>query len=490
MAQRLTLTTTSGRPVPDNQNSITAGPRGPVLMQDFHLLEKLAHQNRERIPERTVHAKGSGAFGTLTITKDISRYCKAKVFSATGKKTEAFLRFSTVAGERGAADAERDVRGFALRFYTEEGIWDLVGNNTPVFFVRDPLKFPDFIHTQKRHPRTNLRSNTAMWDFWSLSPESLHQVTILMSDRGLPQSFRHIDGFGSHTYSFINAADERFWVKFHFKTMQGIRNWTNAEAAEKIGHDRETHQRDLYEAIERGEFPRWKFSVQIMPETDADKHWYNPFDLTKVWPHKDYPLIEVGILELNRNPENYFAEVEQAALAPSNIVPGIGHSPDKMLQARIFSYADAHRYRLGVNADQLPVNRPRSQVHDYHLDGAMRMRGKPYPDAYYEPNSFGGPVQDERFGEPPLKISGDADRYNHRDGNDDYKQPGELFRLMGRDARQRLITNTAEAMQGVPVEIVKRWVSHCYKADPEYGRGLATRMGLSASDLPSAIAAQ
>jgi catalase len=490
MAERLTLTTSGGRPVADNQNSITAGPRGPVLMQDFHLLEKLAHQNRERIPERTVHAKGSGAFGTLTITKDISRYTKAKLFSAIGKKTEAFLRFSTVAGERGAADAERDVRGFAMRFYTDEGIWDLVGNNTPIFFVRDPLKFPDFIHTQKRHPKTNMRSNTAMWDFWSLSPESLHQVTILMSDRGLPQSFRHIDGFGSHTYSFINAANQRFWVKFHFKTMQGIRNWTNAQAVEKIGHDRETHQRDLFEAIERGDFPRWKFSVQIMPETDVDKHWYNPFDLTKVWPHKDYPLIEVGILELNRNPENYFAEVEQAALAPSNIVPGIGHSPDKMLQARIFSYADAHRYRLGVNADQLPVNRPRSAVHDYHMDGAMRLKGKPYPDAYYEPNSFGGPVQDERFSEPPLKISGDADRYNHRDGNDDYKQPGDLFRLMGQDAKQRLMDNTAQAMQGVPVEIVKRWVSHCYKADPAYGKGLAKRMGLSASDLPSAVAAE
>ena len=490
MAERPTLTTSGGRPVPDNQNSITAGPRGPVLMQDFHLLEKLAHQNRERIPERTVHAKGSGAYGTLIITKDISRYSKAKLFSAIGKKTEAFVRFSTVAGERGAADAERDVRGFAMRYYTEEGVWDLVGNNTPIFFVRDPLKFPDFIHTQKRHPKTNLRSNTAMWDFWSLSPESLHQVTILMSDRGLPQSYRNVDGFGSHTYAFINAKGERHWVKFHFKTMQGIKNWTNAEAVEKIGHDRETHQRDLYEAIERGDFPRWQFSVQIMPETDADKHWYNPFDLTKVWPHKDYPLIEVGILELNRNPENYFAEVEQAALAPSNIVPGVGHSPDKMLQARIFSYADAHRYRLGVNADQLPVNRPRSPVHDYHMDGAMRLHGKPYPDAYYEPNSFGGPVQDERFGEPPLKISGDADRYNHRDGNDDHKQPGDLFRLIGPDAQQRLMDNTAEAMQGVPVEIVKRWVSHCYKADPEYGGGLATRMGLSASDLPSAIAAE
>jgi len=485
-----TLTTGAGNPVPDNQNSITAGPRGPVLMQDFYLLEKLAHQNRERIPERTVHAKGSAAFGTLTITKDIAKYTKAKVFSKVGKTTEAFLRFSTVAGERGAADAERDVRGFALRFYTDEGNWDLVGNNTPVFFVRDPLKFPDFIHTQKRHPKTNMRSNTAMWDFWSLSPESLHQVTTLMSDRGLPQSYRNIHGFGSHTYSFINVAGERHWVKFHFKTMQGIKNWTNAEAAERVAHDRETHQRDLYEAIERGDFPKWKFFVQIMPESDVGKHWYNPFDLTKVWPHKDYPMIEVGVLELNRNPENYFTEVEQAALAPSNVVPGIGHSPDKMLQARIFSYADAHRYRVGVNAEQLPVNKPRCPVHNYNADGAMRLVGNPNPDAYYEPNSFNGPVQDERFVEPPLAISGDAARYNHRDGNDDYRQPGDLFRLMSPDQRDQLFDNTKAAMAGVPVEIVKRWIGHCYKADPEYGTGLAKRMGLAASDLPSAVAAE
>jgi len=490
MHKRPTLTTASGAPVADNQNAITAGARGPVLMQDFHLLEKLAHQNRERIPERTVHAKGSGAYGTLTITNDISKYSKAKLFARVGKKTEAFIRFSTVAGERGAADAERDVRGFALRFYTEEGNWDLVGNNTPVFFVRDPLKFPDFIHTQKRHPRTNLRSPTAMWDFWSLSPESLHQVTILMSDRGLPASYRHIDGFGSHTYSFINAANGRCWVKFHFKTMQGISNWTNAQAAEKVAHDRETHQRDLYEAIERGDFPRWKFSVQIMPDADVGRSWYNPFDLTKVWPHKDYPLIEVGVLELNRNPENYFAEVEQAALAPSNIVPGIGHSPDKMLQARIFSYADAHRYRVGVNADQLPVNRPRCPVHTYHADGAMRLAGNPNPDAFYEPNSFAGPVQDDAMREPPLKISGNADRYNHRDGNDDYKQPGALFRLMTPEQKDQLFHNIKAAMDGVPLDIVKRQLVHFYRADPEYGIGVAARLGLSVSDLPSAVAAE
>jgi catalase len=490
MDKRPTLTTASGAPVADNQNSITAGARGPVLMQDFHLLEKLAHQNRERIPERTVHAKGSGAYGTLTITNDITKYSKARLFARVGKKTEAFIRFSTVAGERGAADAERDVRGFALRLYTEQGNWDLVGNNTPVFFVRDPLKFPDFIHTQKRHPRTNLRSPTAMWDFWSLSPESLHQVTILMSDRGLPASYRHIDGFGSHTYSFINAANERCWVKFHFKTMQGIRNWTNVEAAERVAHDRETHQRDLYEAIERGDFPRWKFSVQVMPESDVGRTWYNPFDLTKVWPHKDYPLIEVGVLELNRNPENYFAEVEQAALAPSNIVPGIGHSPDKMLQARIFSYADAHRYRVGVNADQLPVNRPRCPVHTYHADGAMRLAGHANPDAFYEPNSFAGPAQDDAVREPPLRISGNADRYNHRDGNDDYKQPGALFRLMTPEQKDQLFHNIKAAMDGVPRDIVKRQLVHFYHADPDYGIGVAARLGLSVSDLPSAVAAE
>lgn len=488
MSDTPTMTTAGGAPLGDNQNSLSAGPRGPLLMQDFHLLEKLAHQNRERIPERTVHAKGSGAYGKLTITGDISRYTRAAALQP-GVETEAFLRFSTVAGERGAADAERDVRGFALRFYTSEGNWDIVGNNTPIFFIRDPLKFPDFIHTQKRHPRTNMRSPTAMWDFWSLSPESLHQVTILMSDRGLPQSYRHVDGFGSHTYSFMNAANERFWVKFHFKTKQGIRNWTNAEGAKVIAEDRESAQRDLYEAIEKGDFPKWTFNVQVMPEAEADRHWYNPFDLTKVWPHADYPLIEVGELELNRNPENYFAEVEQAALAPSNIVPGIGHSPDKMLQARIFSYADAHRYRVGINHHQLPVNKPRCPVHTYHADGAMRLAGQANPDAYYEPNTVGGPAQDERFLEPPLALAGDAARYNHRDGNDDYRQPGDLFRLMTPDQQGQLMDNVAAAMQGVPVEIVRRQVSHFYRCDPDYGIGVATRMGLSVSDLPRQPAA-
>lgn len=420
--KRKRLTTTSGAPIPDNQDSLTAGPRGPLLVQDHQLFEKHAHFNRERISERVVHAVGSAAHGTLTITQDITEYSRAKVFKP-GTKTPLLLRFSTVAGEKGAADAERDVRGFALKFYTEEGNWDIVGNNTPVFFVRDPYKFPDFIHTQKRDPRSNLRSATAMWDFWSLSPESLHQVTILMSDRGLPASLRHTNGYGSHTYSFWSDKGERFWVKFHFKTQQGIKNWTNAEAAKVIGMDRESHQRDLYEAIERKDFPRWTMYVQVMPEADADKTPYNPFDLTKVWPHKDYPLIEVGVLELNRNPDNYFADVEQAGFSPANVVPGISHSPDKMLQLRIFSYADAHRYRLGVNYEHLPVNRPRCPVHNYYRDGMLRFDENGGSTVNYEPNSFDGPEQDPSAKEPPMKITGDGDRYDHRDGNDDYTSP-------------------------------------------------------------------
>lgn len=467
-----TLTTSAGVPVADNQNSITAGERGPLLMQDFHLLEKLANFNRERIPERVVHAKGSGAYGTLTITNDITKYSKAKLFSEVGKQTPLLLRFSTVAGERGAADAERDVRGFAIKFYTEEGNWDMVGNNTPVFFVRDPLKFPDFIHTQKRDPKTNMRSATAMWDFWSLSPESLHQVTILFSDRGLPKSLRTMHGFGSHTYSFINADNERFWVKFHFKSQQGIENLLNEEGEKIIGTDRESHQRDLFEAIEKGNYPKWKFYVQIMNEEDADKQEFNPFDLTKVWYHSDFPLIEVGEIELNRNPENYFAEIEQSSFAPSNIVPGIGHSPDKMLQSRIFAYADAARYRLGVNHEQLPVNRPHTEVHNYQRDGLMRGDGNFGGKLNYEPNSFNGPKEDNSVKEPPLKISGDADRYDHRIGNDDYTQPGKLFRLMSDEQKQQLFKNIAAAMDGVPQFIIDRQIEHFTKADEAYGAGV------------------
>ena len=479
--RKKTLTTTAGAPVADNQNTLTAGPRGPALLQDYHLLEKLAHQNRERIPERVVHAKGWGARGTFTVTKDISRYTRAAIFSAPGKKTDLIVRFSTVAGEAGAADAERDVRGFAVKFYTEEGNWDLVGNNTPVFFVRDPMKFPDFIHTQKRHPRTNLRSTTAMWDFWSLCPESLHQVTILFSDRGIPLSPRFMNGYGSHTYSLWNARGERFWTKFHFKTQQGHRFLTNREAEEVVGRTRESYQEDLYGAIERGEYPRWTLFVQIMPELDAEKTPYNPFDLTKVWPHADYPLIEVGVMELDRNPENYFAEIEQLALSPSNVVPGIGFSPDKMLQARVFSYADAHRHRLGTHYESLPVNRPRCEVHHYNKDGAMRFFGNDsgVADAYYEPNSFGGPTEDNSYAEPPLRISGDASRYDHREGNDDYSQAGALFRLFTPEQKGRLFENIAAAMAGVPETIVRRQLAHFSKADPAYGAGVARALGMS-----------
>jgi catalase len=473
MADRPQLTTTAGNPIADNQNSLSAGSHGPLLMQDYQLLEKLAHQNRERIPERTVHAKGWGAFGTLTITGDISKYTKASVLQP-GAKTEMLLRCSTVAGELGAADAERDVRGFALKFYTREGNWDLVGNNTPVFFIRDPYKFPDFIHTQKRHPKTNMRSPTAMWDFWSLSPESLHQVTILMSDRGLPTDIRHINGYGSHTYSLINAKGERFYVKFHFKTMQGHRHWTNHEATEIVGRTRESTQEDLFNSIEKRDFPKWKMQVQIMPGADVGKHWYNPFDLTKVWPHGDYPPIDIGVMELNRNPENYFQQIELAAFSPSNIVPGIGFSSDKMLQARVFSYADAHRYRLGTHYEQLPVNAAKCPVHHYHKDGPMRFfeQKTGNVDAYYEPNSFNGAVEDKKYAEPPLKISGDAERYNHRDGNDDYRQVTALFKLFDAGQKQRLFSNIAEAMWGIPKEISERQLGHFKKAHLDYEAGV------------------
>lgn len=477
------MTTTAGAPIADNQNAQTAGPRGPVLMQDYQLLEKLAHQNRERIPERVVHAKGWGAHGTFTVTNDVTNYTRARIFAEVGKQTPVISRFSTVAGEQGAADAERDVRGFALKFYTEEGNWDMVGNNTPVFFVRDPYKFPDFIHTQKRHPRTNLRSATAAWDFWSLSPEAMHQVTILMSDRGIPQAPMFMNGYGSHTYSFVNADGERFWIKFHFKTRQGHKHFTDAEAESEIGRSRETYQETLFNAIERGEYPKWTMYVQVMPELDAEKTPYNPFDLTKVWPHGDYPLIEVGELELNRNPDNYFQEVEYAAYSPSNVVPGIGYSPDKMLQARVFSYADAHRYRLGTHYEAMPVNQPKCPVHHYHKDGQMRFTPNfPNPDAYYEPNSFGGPKENPDYREPPLRISGDADRYDHRAGNDDYAQPRALFNLFSAEEKERLFGNIGRHMSGVPEDIKKRALVHFYRIDPAYGAGVAKAIGVDVSE--------
>jgi catalase len=480
MSENKRMTTDAGRPVGDNQNSLTVGPRGPVVFEDFLLFEKMAHFNRERIPERVVHAKGSGAYGHFVCTNPLTQYTTANLLSSTGKKTPTFLRFSTVGGEKGSADTERDPRGFALKFYTEEGNWDLVGNNTPVFFIRDPLKFGDFIHTQKRDPQTNLKSPTMMWDFWSLSPESLHQVTILFSDRGTPDGYRHMDGFSSHTFSLINAKNELFYVKWHFKTKQGIKNFTREGADDMRGQDPDHAQRDLFEAIKNGDFPKWRVCVQIMPEKDAETYHINPFDLTKVWPHGDYPLIEVGELVLDRNPENYFAEVEQAAFDPKNIVPGMGYSPDKMLQARLISYPDAHRYRLGVNYDSLPVNKPQCPFHTYNRDGAMRFDGNSGASVNYEPNSFGGPTQDPAFRERPRPVSGTVDRHNHRLDSDYYTQPGNLFRLMTPDARERLIGNIVASLKNAPRRIQELQVQHFFQADPAYGAGVANALGLSA----------
>ncbi|EHH2419074.1 catalase [Vibrio parahaemolyticus] len=433
------LTTAAGCPVAHNQNVMTAGPRGPQLLQDVWFLEKLAHFDREVIPERRMHAKGSGAYGTFTVTHDITKYTRAKIFSEVGKKTELFARFTTVAGERGAADAERDIRGFALKFYTEEG----------------------------------------NWDFWTSLPEAFHQVTIVMSDRGIPASYRHMHGFGSHTFSFINAENERYWVKFHFKTQQGIKNISDEEAQLLAGRDRESHHRDLYESIERQDFPKWKMYVQIMPELEADEVNFNPFDLTRVWSQKDYPLIPVGEFELNRNPENFYAEVEQSAFNPAAIVPGIGFSPDKMLQGRLFAYGDAQRYRLGVNHHQIPVNAPRCPVHSYHRDGAMRVDGNFGSTLGYEPNYKQEWAEQPDYSEPPLRISGHADHYDHRVDEDYFSQAGDLFRLMNEEQRQALFDNTARAMDGVPDFIKERHVNHAYQADEAYGKGLELALGLA-----------
>jgi catalase len=470
------LTHATGAPVSDNVNIQTAGPRGPALLQDIWLIEKLAHFDREVIPERRMHAKGSGAHGAFTVTHDISRFTKARIFAQVGKQTPVFARFSTVAGERGAADAERDIRGFALKFYTEEGNWDVVGNNTPVFFFRDPLRFPDLNHAIKRDPRTGMRSAENNWDFWTLLPEALHQVTIVMSERGIPRSYRHMHGFGSHTYSFINADGERSWVKFHFRTQQGIENLTDAEAEQMVGRDRETHQRDLFESIERGDFPRWTMFIQTMTDAQARAFRFNPFDLTKVWPKADHPLIEVGYFELNRNPENVFAEVEQAAFSPANIVPGIGFSPDKMLQARLFSYGDAQRYRLGVNFNHIPVNAPKCPFHSYHRDGAMRTDGNLGRTPTYFPNSRGEWADQPMLNEPALAIDGAAAHWDHRLDDDHYQQPGDLFRQMALNQRRVLFENTARAVGSASTAIQERHVANCTKADPEYGRGVAAAL--------------
>ncbi len=484
MTEKNKLTNNVGAPVADNQNVMTAGSRGPQLLQDVWFLEKLAHFDREVIPERRMHAKGSGAYGTFTVTHDITKYTKAKIFSEVGKKTDLFVRFSTVAGERGAADAERDIRGFAIKFYTEEGNWDLVGNNTPVFFLRDPLKFPDLNHAVKRDPSTNLRSAKNNWDFWTSLPEALHQITITMSDRGIPSSYRHMQGFGSHTSSLINAKNERFWFKFHLHTQQGIKNLTDAEAEAVIGKCRESHQRDLYEAIDKSDFPKWNMKIQIMTEEEALMFPFNPFDLTKVWPYKNHPLIDVGVLELNKNPENYFAEVEQSAFNPANIVPGIGFSPDKMLQGRLFSYGDAQRYRLGVNHHLIPVNRARCPVNTFHRDGAMRVDGNYGSTLGYEPNSYGEWQEQPDFREPALNLQGTADHWSHREDDDDYySQPGNLFRLMSPKQQKVLFENTSRAMGDAPNEIKIRHIINCMKADQAYGEGVANALGISMSEI-------
>ncbi|MGP1310389.1 MAG: catalase [Phycisphaerales bacterium] len=478
------LTTADGRPI-GTQQALTAGPRGPLLMQDVELLEQMQHFNRERIPERVVHAKGSGAYGTFTVTNDISKYTKAAFLSKVSKKTDCFLRFSTVAGERGAADAERDVRGFAIKFYTEEGNWDMVGNNTPVFFVRDPYKFQMFIHTQKRDPKTNLRDMDMQWDFWSLCPESLHQVTILFSDRGIPASYRHMHGFGSHTYSFINSDGERVWCKFHFKSKQGVKNWMDDESAKAIAADRESHQRDLFEAIERGDYPQWRFCVQIMTQKQAEEFRWNPFDLTKVWPHKEFPLIEVGTLELNRNPENYHAEVEQSSFSPSALVPGIGPSPDKMLQARLMSYADAHRYRVGNNYQQLPVNKPRCPFATYQRDGVMATAenygGKPN----YWPNSRENTPDVTPSYEDPAWDLGRAivDRHDSTVDHDDYTQAGNLYRLFDDAHKTRLAERIAGVLGQARKEVQMRQLCHFFRADEDYGQRVAKALKIDMNEV-------
>jgi len=473
------LTTSWGAPVGDNQNSITAGNRGPTLLQDVHLLEKLAHFNRERVPERVVHAKGAGAHGYFEVTNDVTKYTKANLFSEVGKRTPLFIRFSTVAGENGSADTVRDPRGFAVKFYTEEGNYDIVGNNTPVFFIRDAIKFPDFIHTQKRDPQTHLKNPNAVWDFWSLSPESLHQVTILMSDRGIPATLRHMHGFGSHTFKWTNADGDGVWIKYHFKTEQGIKNITPEVAAKIAGENPDYHTEDLFNAIEKGDFPAWKLYVQIMPLEDANTYKWDPFDVTKVWSQKDYPLIEVGRMVLNRNPENYFAEVEQATFSPGTLVPGIDVSPDKMLQGRLFAYHDAHRYRVGANHQALPINRARNEVKNYQRDGQMRFDDNGGKSVYYEPNSFGGPTETPENKQAAYPVSGVAESVAY-DHNDHYTQAGDLYRLMTEEQRAHLVSNIVAAMKPVERDDIKlRQIGHFYKADPEYGTRVAEGLGLS-----------
>jgi len=474
------LTTNTGRTVDDDQNSVTAGPSGPLLIQDVHFLEKMAHFDRERIPERVVHAKGAGAYGYFEVTADVSRYTKAKFLSEVGKKTDVFVRFSTVGGEKGSADAERDPRGFAVKFYTEDGNYDMVGNNTPVFFIRDPLKFPDFIHTQKRHPGSNLKDPDMFWDFLSLTPESVHQVTILFSDRGTPATYRNMNGYTSHTFKWYNDKGEYFWIKLHFKTEQGIKNLNASQAEELKGKDPDHATRDLHDAIARGEYPSWRVEVQVMPAEDAEKYRFNPFDITKVWPHADYPPMPFGRMVLNRNPDNYFAEVEQSAFSPANFVPGIAASPDKMLQGRLFSYHDTHRHRLGTNYHLLPVNYPKGRpFHNYQRDGAMRSDHNGGAGPNYYPNSFNGPLPMIDASEPPAPVDGDGARYDYVHPNDDFVQAGDLYRkVMTPQDRDNLVSNLVGHMSGAKKRIQYRQAAIFYKADVEYGSRVAEGLGL------------
>ena len=483
------LTTASGKPYYEFENSMTVGKRGPILLQDFLLHEDMAHFNRERIPERVVHAKGTGAFGTFTVTHDISQFTKAKIFSEVGKQTKMFARFSTVGGEKGSADTERDPRGFALKFYTEDGNWDLVGNNTPVFFVKDPKKFSHFIHTQKRDPKTNCKSPTMMWDFWSLNPESLHQVMILMSDRGTPLSYRNMHGFGSHTFSLINKENEKVWVKFHFITAQGIKNFLGKDASDMRGIDPDHAQRDLVDAIEAKDFPKWNMKIQVMTQAQAKTFQWNPFDLTKVWPHGDFPMMDVGVMELNEIPQNYFRDVEQAAFAPAHVVDGISYSPDKMLQGRILSYPDAHRYRLGVNFEHLPVNKCPYLVANYQRDGQMQVGDNGGASPNYRPNSFDDIVADETYKDPAMELESVMADYFDRNENDNdhYTQPGMLYRkAMNEQDRKNLVTNIVGAMSGINgekrAEIINRQLCHFFRADIQLGIAIAAGLGIAIDD--------
>ncbi|CAN5421125.1 catalase [soil metagenome] len=485
------LTTASGKPYVEDENTMSVGARGPLLLQDYILHEKMAHFNRERIPERVVHAKGSGAFGTFTVTNDITKFTKAKLFNAIGKQTKVFVRFSFVAGEKGSADTERDPRGFAIKFYTEDGNWDLVGNNTPVFFIKDPKKFSDFIHTQKRNPRTNCKSPTMIWDYWSLNPESLHQVIILMSDRGTPYGHRHMNGYGSHTFSLLNEKKEKVWVKFHFKTMQGIKNFTNDEAAEMKSKDLDFAQRDLVDAIDKKDFPKWEMQIQIMTNHQAKAFAFNPFDITKIWPHKEFPVIKVGILELNQIPKNYFAEVEQSAFAPAHVIDGISYSPDKLLQGRLLSYPDAHRYRLGVNYEQIPVNKCPYMVANYERDGSMSINGNGEDSTNYSPNSFDEIQTNETYKEPAMHLDADIADWYDRNGegeNDHYTQVGWLFnKAMNDYDRHNLVSNIISSMNGISGEkkelIINRQLCHFFRADVKLGMAVAKGLNVDTDKL-------